>query len=202
MANRALSARLVGAGGVKKTGYASKISAYKRTENTNMQPTRQCYRCNGSHAHQHCKFKDAICHFCKKAGHIAAASRKKQGTLSETHAVYTAPAHKEEYSLYNVDNINKSSTQQQPITVKVKMNGKDISMVVDTGAGVSIINELTMQTVVTDNPTKLQPCHHKHTQRAVLLHQITIWSVGGTIYLPENTGMCARWHTACVYLSR
>ena len=151
---------IVGAVGVKKKGYASKSSAYKRTENTKMQPTRQCYRCNGSHAHQHCKFKDAICHFCKKAGHIAAACRKKQGTFSETHAVYTAPAHKEDYSLYNVDNINKSSTQQQPITVKVKMNGKDISMVVDTGAGVSIINELTMQTVVTDNPTKLQPADH------------------------------------------
>ena len=40
------------------------------------------------------------------------------------------------------------------------MNGKDISMVVDTGTGVSIINELTMQTLVTDNPTKLQPADH------------------------------------------
>ena len=74
--------------------------------------------------------------------------------------MYTAPAEKEEYSLYNVDNINKSSTQQQPITVKVKMNGKDISMVVDTGAGVSIINEPTVQTVGTDNPTRLQPADH------------------------------------------
>ena len=74
--------------------------------------------------------------------------------------MYTAPAEKEEYSLYNVDNINKSSTQQQPVRVQVKMNGKDISMVVETEAGVSIINELTMQTVVTDNPTKLQPADH------------------------------------------
>ena len=40
------------------------------------------------------------------------------------------------------------------------MNGKDISMVLDTGAGVSIINELTMRTVITDNPTKLQPADH------------------------------------------
>ena len=54
-----------------------------------------------------------------------------------------------------------SSTQQQPIKVQVKMNGKDISMVLDTEAGVSIINELTMRTVVTDdNPTKLEPAHH------------------------------------------
>ena len=62
------------------------------------------------------------------------------------------------YSLYNVD--NNSSTQQQPIKVKLKMNGKDISMVLDTRAGVSIINELTMRTVVTDNPTQLQPAGH------------------------------------------
>ena len=40
------------------------------------------------------------------------------------------------------------------------MNGKDISVVVDTGAGVSIINELTMRTVLTDNPTKLEPADH------------------------------------------
>ena len=40
-------------------------------------------------------------------------------------------------------------------------NGKDISMVVDNGAGVSIINELTtMRTVSTDNPAKLQPADH------------------------------------------
>ena len=58
-------------------------------------------------------------------------------------------------------NDNKtSSTQQQPIKLQVKMNGKDISMVLDTGAGVSIINELTMRTLVTDNPTKLQPADH------------------------------------------
>ena len=128
---------IVGAVGVKTKGYASKSSAYKRTENTNMQPTKKCYRCNCSHAHQNCKFKDAISHFCRKSGHIAGACRKKQSTLSETHVVYTAPVEKEEYSLYNVD--NKSSTQQQPIKVQVKMNGNDISMVVDTGAGVSII---------------------------------------------------------------
>ena len=37
------------------------------------------------------------------------------------------------------------------------MNGKDISIVLDNGEGVSIINELTMRTVVTDNPAKLGP---------------------------------------------
>ena len=58
-------------------------------------------------------------------------------------------------------NVNKTSSTQQPIKVKLKMSGKDISMVVDTGAGVSMINELTLRTVVTDNPTKLQPSDHK-----------------------------------------
>ena len=156
--NSGASGSIVGAVGVKTKAYSNKSSAYKRTENPKMQTNRKCYRCNGSHSHQTCKFKDAICHFCKKAGHIAAACRKKQSTLSETHVVNTTPIEKEEYSLYNVD--NKSSTQQQPIKVQVKMNGKDISMVLDTGAGVSIINELTMRTVITDNPTKLQPADH------------------------------------------
>ena len=64
------------------------------------------------------------------------------------------PVEKEEYSLYTSDDINKSSTQQQLVKVKVMMNGKDISMIVDTGAGVSILIELTMLTVVTDKSNK------------------------------------------------
>ena len=90
-ANSVAIGSIVGAVAVKTKGYASKSSAYKCSENTTMQPTRQCYRCNGSHAHHNFKCKDAICHFCKKSGHIAEACRMKQSTLSEMHVVCTAP---------------------------------------------------------------------------------------------------------------
>ena len=30
-----------------------------------------CYRCGDSHLATNCRFSDAICHFCKKRGHIA-----------------------------------------------------------------------------------------------------------------------------------
>ena len=40
------------------------------------------------------------------------------------------------------------------------MNGKDVAMVVDTGAGVSIINERTMCALWPDNPPVLQPADH------------------------------------------
>ena len=130
-ANSGASCSIVGAVGVKTEAYANKSFAYKRTENPKMQTNRKCYRCNGSHSDQTCKFKDVICHFCKKAGHIAAACRTKQSTLSETQVVNTTPIEKEEYHMYNV-NIT-SSILQQPTKVQVKINGKDISMVLDTG---------------------------------------------------------------------
>ena len=65
---------------------------------------------------------------------------------------------KEEYSLYNMDT-NKSS-YKQPITVRVKMNGKGVAMVIYTGAGVSAINERTMCALWPDNLPVLQPAGH------------------------------------------
>ena len=89
-----------------------------------------------------------------------AACRKKQSTLNEPHAVYTAPVEREEYSLYTVDDIKKIIHSTTTIKVQVKMNGKDISIVIYTGAGVAIINELTMRTVVTDKSNKATTSRH------------------------------------------
>ena len=30
-----------------------------------------CYRCGGRHAPRDCRFKDAVCHSCRKRGHLA-----------------------------------------------------------------------------------------------------------------------------------
>ena len=85
-----------------------------------MQTNRKCYRCNGNHAPQDCKFKDATCHYCKKTGHTMAACRKKVSTCNETHIVEAAAVEQEEYSLYSLN--TDESSYKQPITVRVKMN--------------------------------------------------------------------------------
>ena len=53
----------------------------------------------------------------------------------------------------------KESSYKQPITVRVKINGKDVAMVVDTWAGVSSINEKTMCSLWPNLPM-LQPADH------------------------------------------
>ena len=43
----------------------------------------QCYRCGRSnHIHSQCRFKDAICHCCKKRGHLQVMCRKKAEQIS------------------------------------------------------------------------------------------------------------------------
>ena len=37
-----------------------------------------CYRCGGRHAPRDCRFKDAVCHSCKKRGHLARVCRSKR----------------------------------------------------------------------------------------------------------------------------
>ena len=77
-----------------------------------------------------------------------AACRKKN---SETHLV-NSTHDKAEYCLYNVKN---KHTSHQPIKVGVHMEGKSVDMLVDTGAGVSIINEATYRELRSPLP-KLQ----------------------------------------------
>ncbi len=46
----------------------------RNTHSTN----RECYRCNGAHDKDACRFKDAVCDFCGIKGHIQKACRKKK----------------------------------------------------------------------------------------------------------------------------
>lgn len=45
-----------------------------------------CYRCGGRHAAQGCRFRDTICNFCKKRGHLARACRgRRKGPTGTNH---------------------------------------------------------------------------------------------------------------------
>ena len=49
---------------------------------------KECYRCGGNHLAVDCRFKLAICHFCKKHGHIARACMKVKASGYE-HVCYS-----------------------------------------------------------------------------------------------------------------
>ena len=109
-----------------------------------------CYRCGGKHLATTCKFKTAECYFCKKRGHIAAACRTKarQGKAqpkSNHHLDANeggSDSDTEPYSLFTVRN-----PSHEPMQVELTMNGVPVSMELDTGAAVSLINSSTYKRI-------------------------------------------------------
>ena len=108
-----------------------------------------CYRCNGKHPANSCRFKDAECRNCKRKGHIARACRsmpRAQQTMQpreqQTHLLMDGEHHEGSndpaYPLFNV-----THTSAKPMLVTVKLNQIPTNMEVDTGASVSLISKDT-----------------------------------------------------------
>ena len=76
-----------------------------------------------NHEPAECKFKDAQCHSCGKAGHIAPVCRSKATVSKKDRAGQQA----------------FGSRSSDPITVAMTVNGKKLTMEVDTGAVLSVI---------------------------------------------------------------
>ena len=110
----------------------------------------ECSRCGGKHSPAHCPFKNAECHYCKKIGHIARMCRQKgrgsgSGSEGKTHHVdekETPLQDSGEYLIFHV-----TSGQTAPLYATVNVNGRPISMEIDTGASVSIASRETFELI-------------------------------------------------------
>ena len=109
----------------------------------------KCYRCGGQHNPYKCKYKESVCHNCKKKGHLAKRchQRDKSGTRKSphpksTHHIGTEPTDTEKeaedgvYTMFTVP-----SSKQDPIQITVDVDNFPLSMELDTGASLSIISE-------------------------------------------------------------
>ena len=113
-----------------------------------------CYRCGGKHSASSCRFKDAICHFCKKPGHLVRVCRAKAKHPLErdvvdkpkprvcTHCVHMDGEQEDVYTLFHMGESNKA-----PYLVELSVNGAPLHMEVDTGAAVSLISEATYRSI-------------------------------------------------------
>ena len=148
---------------------AQPIQVVRRQKpNTDTRPA-SCYRCNGSHSSGECRFRDAVCHYCKKRGHIARACRARSRRGDRAVQLLTDGNEGEEDSgdeplaIKAIDE-EKPKLSGQPITVTVFVNKRELAMELDTGAAVSIMSEQTLHRLFPETPLK---------QTAVLLRTYT-----------------------------
>ena len=110
-----------------------------------------CYRC-GKRDHQsaQCRFKTARCHNCQKIGHIAPAcrARKQQQPNSgnKGHQIKAVQEDESEDDDMLLNNIR--SEPGKPLVMDIKLNGKPLTMELDTGAAVSLVSERTFQSLL------------------------------------------------------
>ena len=118
----------------------------KQAQNQKFQHT-ACFHCSRTnHKPYECKFKTATCYKCQKTGHISPAC-KPQFRKSQIHSLETDQSESSSDSdtefLKTVTTNNKS--KREAIHVTPCINGKQLTMELDTGAGVSVISQADYQ---------------------------------------------------------
>ena len=119
-----------------------------------------CYRCGlTSHKAADCRFKEAACHAYGKKGHIKRACKSSRHPQRKGGRTAPTPKGRERTKYVNKDQRNEDSdssvevhtvgrSSTKPIRVEVRINGKPLSMEVDTGAAVSLISYKRLKEVL------------------------------------------------------
>ena len=162
--------------------------------------TRQAsyYRRKRKHDPATCKYKDAKCHGCGKTGHILKACTTPQFLSSRPskaqHVVQTEidqtsqpPPPDEDLQTYTLFPLQ--TQHHPPITIAPNINAHDVSMELDTGAAVSVINESTYKTILTQQPplakSDVKLNNYSGEQLTVLGElQVTVYHNEQTVTLP------------------
>ena len=132
------------------------------TERSDM--SKQCGGCGGSHARSACPHKQAECFKCHKTGHISSVCRSAGSHsagggrhnrsfsrgFSSADKPNSAPIATDVVEVENLYPVcvnsppvhsTSASVVPPPFNVTVKINQRDVNMVVDTGAGVTVMSE-------------------------------------------------------------
>ena len=73
-----------------------------------------CYRCGDPHLATNCRFSDAICHFCKKRGHIAKVCRTKRNSVRSASLRSRRTAH----NAHLIEDADRKTVPAPPVTLE------------------------------------------------------------------------------------
>lgn len=117
---------------------------------------RSCFRCDGQHSANHCRFKTSNCNFCHKLGHIEKACLNKKRRSKNSHMQnQIQESSSDEEGLFQVTTNRNIYGKHDPCTVTVILNGKEVVMEVDSGAAASVISNETFKTLWPKKQPKL-----------------------------------------------
>ena len=128
--------------------------------------TSECLSCGKSgHLRSQCKFRNHTCFSCGRSGHISDACKSK-AKPQQLHTVEVPESSQISPLSDSIDPFSTSlytlGTASHGIEIPVEVNGTDILMELDTGAGVSIISKETYNRHFKSTP--LKPCNTRlHT---------------------------------------
>ncbi|XP_061196632.1 uncharacterized protein K02A2.6-like [Saccostrea echinata] len=112
----------------------------KRIQQKQTTVVQRCYRCNGNHTSDDCKFIHETCRQCGKKGHIQRACRSKPATMKplhtkskHVHEVEVSDDFEPMFSLcYAMGGLKDA------IWIKPHVNGQEFPMELDTGSAISV----------------------------------------------------------------
>ena len=155
------------------------VPVYKMREGEKSSPSIKCYRCGKPNRKApECRYKDSVCAKCKKKGHLAKVRRSTKHTShppqskSESLLTNTLTSHQQvpgEYQLFSIQQEGTGS-HTKPLTVLVTINGKSVTMEIDTGSSVSIISDSVFSSVfetATLQETEVKLCTYSGEQSPV-----------------------------------
>ena len=135
--------------GVRDTQIPSSGTVHQVVEKKTTSYTK-CFRCGRTnHAAPQCRYKDAICKKCNKIGHLAKVCQSKKTIPTPTPSLPSLDD-KHEYALFTIQDTKGVTDKPDPLYVSVNLNGKQVSMELDTGSAVSIMSESKFKEISSD----------------------------------------------------